>query len=90
MLDTSAEQSSPDSSTRWRRAGVTVGVVLSFLKNKGQEKVIGGSSRDTSAWGGLDLPATFFGLTASNAKGALVDFSSLRGKTCIVVNVASL
>ena len=90
MLNTSAEGSSPDTSTRWRRASSTVGAALAFMKKKGQEKVIGGSLRDVSTWGQLDLPENFFGLAANDAKGVPVDFSALRGKTCIVVNVASL
>ena len=61
-----------------------------WLKNKGKELVIGGSSRDAASWGEQTLAPSFFDLSAANAKGETLDFKTLAGRVCIVVNVASL
>lgn len=65
---------------------------LSFVTRKATELAVGGSNHDAAAWraDGYEQPASFFDLRCRAANGQDFDLCSLRGKVCIVVNVASL
>ena len=74
------EPSPPKSSRRYSWAG---------LKSRVLTAAIGGSAADAADWSLADLPASFFDLAASDAKGAPMPLSSFRGQVCLVTNVAT-
>ena len=59
------------------------------MKQRVLTAAVGGSNADSDSWNLDELPANFFDLTATDAKGAELPLSTFQDRPCLVLNVAS-